>query len=229
MPNDTYINLVNRVLKPFNEVQLTEGNFATVNDGFHQHAKDTVNDAIYDICIHEDTLWPFLWNVGTVTTATDGTTVYDLSQDAAAVQWNSFKVIRDDLDEISATKINEIDYDIYNKVFWARDNNMEDDEYGSPARIARTRDNRVVISPPSDKAYTIQYDYYSIPDRLVNSTDETVIPKQFSQIIIHRALQYLHMFRNDMEASQLSNIKYETNIANMKRILIRRSNIMIPL
>lgn len=226
---DTYINLVNRVLKPFNEVKLTEGNFSTVVDGFHQHAKDAINDAIYDICIYEDTLYPFLWTAGTITTATDGTLIYTLNASAANVEWESFRVLRNDSLLITPNKINELDYDIYRKTLWEQDAASNSDSYGPPRTLVRTPDNKAIISPPSDRAYTIEYEYYVMPNRLVNSTDTTIIPLAYNQIIIDKALQYLHMFRGDYEASQLCSVRFENNLANMKRILIRRSNTMVAL
>ena len=227
--SDTYLELVNKVLKPFNEVQLTASNFATIEDGFHQHAKDAINDAIYDIYLYEDTQWPFLWRTGIIPTLTDGSIEYTPDSSATLLKWNSFRLVRDDVKGVDSYPLNELDYDLYNKVYRARDMNMDSNDYGIPQRISRTPQNNIVISPPSNVSYDVEYEYFAIPDTLQAYNDTTVIPRPFSQIITDRALVYLHMFRGDAEISQLINQRYERRISDMRRILIRRSNTMVPI
>jgi len=53
-----FLSLTNRVLKGFNETQLTSSTFATAY-GFYAEAQDAVNRAIFDIYTEEDTKWSF--------------------------------------------------------------------------------------------------------------------------------------------------------------------------
>lgn len=90
--SSTFLDLTNRVLKAFNEVQLTSITFASAT-GFHAEAKDAVNQAILDIYTFEDTEWPFAW-ASTTTNTTAGTYEYTKDSSYTALDWGSFKINR---------------------------------------------------------------------------------------------------------------------------------------
>jgi hypothetical protein len=87
-----YLTLTNRVLRAFNEVNLTSSNFASAT-GFHAEVKDAINQAIIDIYTFEDTEWPFAWDNTTFDT-TVGQTTYAKDTDFISVDWQSFKIKR---------------------------------------------------------------------------------------------------------------------------------------
>ncbi len=90
----SYLQLVNRVIRRFNEVVLTSSNFAAAT-GFQAFVKDAVNDAIQDI--NEAELeWPF--NVNTQTdTLTRGISEYSLPTGYRTADWESFFLFTSDL------------------------------------------------------------------------------------------------------------------------------------
>lgn len=90
--SSTFLDLTNRILKAFNEVNLTSSTFASAT-GFHAEAKDAVNQAIVDIYTFEDTEWPFAWDSTTFDT-TIGTNAYNKDTDFTSVDWQSFKIKR---------------------------------------------------------------------------------------------------------------------------------------
>lgn len=87
-----FLDLTNRVLKAFNEVNLTSSTFASAA-GFHAEAKDAVNQAIFDIYTFEDTEWPFAWSSITFDT-TIGTRNYSKDTTFTSLDWDSFKIKR---------------------------------------------------------------------------------------------------------------------------------------
>lgn len=87
-----FLTLTNRILKAFNEVNLTSATFASAT-GFHAECKDAVNQAIFDIYTFQDTEWPFAWDNTTFTT-TIGERNYDKDTTFTSLDWDSFKVKR---------------------------------------------------------------------------------------------------------------------------------------
>lgn len=83
----SYLQLVNRVIRRFNEVTLTSANFAAAT-GFQAFVKDAVNDAIADI--NEAELeWSF--NINTQTdTLIRGIAEYSIVSGYRSVDWDSF-------------------------------------------------------------------------------------------------------------------------------------------
>ena len=90
----SYLQLTNRVIRRFNEVELTSANFAAAV-GFQAFVKDSVNDAIQDI--NEAELeWPF--NINTQTdTLTRGIAEYTLPTGYRTADWESFFLFTSDL------------------------------------------------------------------------------------------------------------------------------------
>lgn len=83
-----YLDLTNKVLGPFNEVQLTATSF-TNTYGFYMEAQNYVNQAILDIYTEEDTNWPFAYQQGTFTTIV-GQQPYTLPSTYFSINWDSF-------------------------------------------------------------------------------------------------------------------------------------------
>ncbi len=90
----TYLQLVNRAIRRFNEVELTSSTFAAAV-GFQSFVKDAINDSVDDI-IQAELEWPF--NIMTRTdTLTRGTAQYDLVSGYRSVDWESFFITNPDL------------------------------------------------------------------------------------------------------------------------------------
>ncbi len=90
----TYLELTNRAIRRFNEVQLTSVNFSAAV-GFQAFVKDAINDAVNDI-IQEELEWPF--NVATNTeTLTRGIAEYSLASGFRTIDWESFFITNPDL------------------------------------------------------------------------------------------------------------------------------------
>lgn len=57
-----------------------------------------------------------------------------------------------------------------------------------PWRVIVMPDNSLMFEPIPDAAYTIEADYYDKPTLLAANADESLIPEEFHQIIIGRAM-----------------------------------------
>lgn len=87
-----FLSLTNRVLKAFNEVQLTSTTFSGAQ-GFYAEAQDSVNQAILDIYTEEDTKWPFAW-LNTTFTTNIGQQAYTLPNTYFSIDWDSFYITK---------------------------------------------------------------------------------------------------------------------------------------
>ncbi len=92
--SSSYLQLTNRVIRRFNEVELTSANFAAAV-GFQAFTKDAVNDAVQDI--NEAELnWPF--NISTnIETLIRGIAEYSVVSGYRSVDWESFFLYPADL------------------------------------------------------------------------------------------------------------------------------------
>lgn len=104
--SSNFLTLTNKILGPFNEVQLTSGTFASAS-GFQMEAQNYVNQAIFDICTWEDTKWPFLWSTTTLNTVV-GQTDYTRIDGFTAVNWDRFKISRGRYVASSLTQVSGI-------------------------------------------------------------------------------------------------------------------------
>jgi hypothetical protein len=102
MAADNYLGLVNRVLKPLNEVVLTSSNFLTA-EGVYADARDAVNQGLFDVYTYKNVLWPFLFSETTFQT-TEGTIAYSKPASVTKVDWSSFVVKRPSLSVSSLTR-----------------------------------------------------------------------------------------------------------------------------
>lgn len=93
MAASNYLQLTNRVLNAFNEVELNSTTFSSTV-GFYTEAKNAVNQAIFDVYSYEGVKWPFLFTTQSIT-ATRGVFKYSAPTPAVDMDWNSFAVQRE--------------------------------------------------------------------------------------------------------------------------------------
>lgn len=92
MAVDNFLGLVNRVLKPLNEVVLTSSNFLTA-EGVYADTRDAVNAALFDVYTYKNVIWPFLFSELTFKTES-GIIDYVKPATVTKVDWSSFTVQR---------------------------------------------------------------------------------------------------------------------------------------
>ena len=220
-----FMGLVNKICHKMNEVPLTTSNFASAN-GFYSDAKDSVNSAIDDIN-HDEFQWPFNHSLGTQVLTVDGTVRYAIPADAKAVNWNSFRVRRNDTFGNDTVFLHPKDYEFYIKY-------IADAEYDTANESIRTVPNTVyedlnrdiIIYPPADNAYTVDFDYYILPTPLVNPTDVPTAPVAFESVIYSGSLHYAYEFRSDIENSQKHLSAYNRKLKAWRRVYSARQRNM---
>lgn len=210
-----FLNLVNDVAQRLNEVELTSSNFASAA-GVYGNMKQSVNAAIQ--FINQDAFqWPFNF-VSYEETLVAGQARYGYQSDAKWVDFNSFRIKRDNTIGNETQRLRLLDYEQYL-------DRMIDDEYNTtntgirslPRLVSQTPNQEFVLNPVPDEAYTLEYEYYTKAVDLVAFDDEPTLPADFRHVIVDGAMYYNHLFRSDYEAADRAFSKFERGIKNMRK------------
>lgn len=215
-----YLGLVNDINRRLNEVELTSVNFASAK-GFYSAAKDSVNSAIRHIN-HSQYEWPFN-HEEEIQTLTPGTVRYSYPVDAKTIDFDSFRIKRDDTLGNTTQKLAILSYEDYLDRYL-------DDEYNTtntsirtiPRHVFRTPDQKFGVHPAPDKAYELVYEYYKLSVELTNATDVPTLPEQFRSVIIDGAMYYAYTFRGNTQDATLHMQKFEEGIKDMRSLFINR-------
>lgn len=221
----TVLSLTNKLLRHFNEVELTSVTFSTAT-GFHSAAIDYINDAIRTIQQSEYE-WPFNWNETEVTLVPGQADpqLYALEADAETVDWDTFCLVRDDSLSVVETYLPYIDYDEW----FQTKRDTDKSQVGSsslgiqpPRRVFRTQDLKFGVTPIPDRAYKVKYQWWGFTDILDTHSDTTTIPSRFDHVIFNGAASDVYMFRGNMPAANMYKKKQEEGISKMRELLINR-------
>ncbi len=215
-----FLGLVNDVNRRLNEVELTSSNFASAV-GFYSSAKDSINSAIQYIG-QSQFEWPFNHVLQEVT-LTPGTIRYAYPSDTKTIDFDTFRVKRNDTFNNTTQKLRIISYEDYLE-------NYVDDEYNTtntsirslPQRVFRTPDQKFGVHPAPDNAYELVYEYYRVSVDLTNATDVPTLPEQFRSVIVDGAMYYAYTFRGNTQDATLHLQKFEEGIKDMRTLYINR-------
>jgi len=215
-----YLGLVNDINSRVNETELTSSNFGTAS-GFYKTAKDSINSSIRELN-QEAFQWPFNFTSLTLT-LTAGTMRYNYPSTVKTIDFNTFRVKRDNTFGNDTVVLTVMDYEEYLGRY-------VDDEYNSsdtsirtvPRHIIRAPGNQFIVYPSPKEAYELVYEYYSLPTDLILNTDVPAVPDAYRHIIVDGAMFYVNNFRNDPEAAGIIMSKFRKGISNMRSIYINR-------
>lgn len=215
----TFIDLTNQLLRRLNEVEIADADFASVR-GVQATAKDAIRNSIAKINQAEYE-WPFNAAEHTQVLAI-GQEEYSWPQYFKTVDWNSFKLEKDDSLGLSTKTLKFISRDQY-----YRDYRPDDDDAGSvgrgiPEYIFPAHGNGYGVSPSPDQAYTLKFRYYMNHSDMVAYNDTTRIPETYDNIIVEGGLMQMYMFRDNMESAGISSQLFQQGVKEMQGILINQ-------
>ena len=224
----TYLDIVNAVLRDINEVPLTATSFNNAR-GFHAFLKEAVNRALFDIA-NESEEWPWLASVPfnqdismmTNSTNTDRkVAIYDFDSSVSNVDWDTFVII--DEQKRTSHPLTPISYEE-----WQRRGSHDlvayhdDSSLSCPSVVYKTKDNSGFgLSPIPDKAYTVNYVSWKAPEFLVKYSDPIPFPDRYYGVLVNRALYYVWRFRDNVNQASLSLDNYTSSLKKMERALIK--------
>lgn len=125
----------------------------------------------------------------------------------------------------STKKLMWMDWDAYRKEgYLEHDTEMiRDNSFSKPEFVVRKADNNFIISPKPNRIYTIEYEYFTKPDKLVAYSDVPTIPEVYEEVLLSGAIVHGYLFRDNIEESDRATKTFEDGIIEM-----RRAEIPIP-
>jgi len=215
-----FLGLVNDINARLNEVQLTSGTFAD-SAGFYQQAKEAVNSSIRYIN-QSQFQWPFN-HVEQEEVLSQGTIRYAFPSDAKTVDFDTFRIKRDDDLGNDTRKLRIISYEEYLERFIDQEYNETDSVQDIPQYVFEAPGLQYGVIPPPKEDYTLIYEYYRFPVDLINATDVPNIPERFRHVIVDGAMHYAYLFRSNSQDAVLAKQKFDEGIKDMRTLLINRT------
>jgi len=214
------MELTNRLLRKFNEVEITsEVTFTSVR-GLQAAAKDAIKDAINRIN-QEHYEWPFNAYEHTQVLS-PGVSEYSWPDNFKYAEWESFFIIEDDALNIKTNPLKTINREEWYKYHRSIDVDAGSDGRGEPVFVFASHGFGFGVTPSPERAYTIKYRYYRDPPELTAPTDEVIIPSQWDNVIIAIATPYLHEFKSNAELAALTRSDAMQILSRMRGILINK-------
>lgn len=213
----TFLDLSNRVLRRLNEVEMTSSDFPTVR-GVQALCKDSVKAAIANINQSEFE-WPFNASEHTETLVV-GREEYDWPTFFKVVDWNSFQLFKNFGGSNEFTKLHFIHRDEYYEKYRDADSNAGSLGIEKPRYVFPSHGNGYGVTPSPDEEYSVRFRYFLNYADLNLYDDETRVPESFSSVIVDGALMHMYMFKDNVEAAQISQALFMQGLKNLQTLYI---------
>lgn len=214
------MGLVNRVNRRLNEVELTSSDFETA-PGLYAQIKDAVNYAIRDLN-QDEYEWPFNHTTASQV-ITPGTLRYAFPSNFKTCSMDTFRIARDDTLGNETRWLKPLNYEDFMRNFVDQEYNTSDTGIRDlPEFVTKTPSLEFMVGPSPDKAYTLWYEHYQIPDDLEASTDVPTLPFSFAKTITDGAMYYTYLFKEDYEAADRSLQKFDRGVKQLRSLYINR-------
>lgn len=213
----TYIEMVNKLCRRVNEVQIPEDQFDTVL-GVHAFIKDGVIDTL-DQIFQTKYKWPFLATQATQV-LTAGDQQYAWPADFQSVDWRSFQMLKDEALGVNHRVLVPIE----REQWYARIRNDDFDAgvtgRNLPQYVFSDHGMGWGIAPSPDRAYTINYKYFRNPVRPTAATDELIIPPEYEYLVMQGGLMHAYLFYDNNERSTIAEKRRDDGLKDMVNTLL---------
>ena len=213
----TYIEIVNKLCRRVNEVQVLDDQFDSVI-GVQAMLKDGIIDTLDQIFQHKYK-WPFLAVEATqVLTISDQQ--YPWPDDFLAVDWKSFRLVKDDVLGVRNRHLRNINREEWYSYY--RDDDYDSNPSGRnlPEFVFNDHGSGLCISPNPNQSYTINYKYFRKSVRPEIFSDIIDLPKEYEYLLIQGGLMHAYLFYDNNERSQIAEKRRDDGIADMANTLL---------
>lgn len=219
----TFLDLTNKLLLNMGEVQMTEAEFPSVRN-IQASAKSFILDAVDEINSREHE-WPFNADVATQLCVV-GQELYPFTSGTTTVDWESFRIQKDDTLNVHTTPLNFVNKDKWYKYGRPRDDDASPDGVRLPRFVFSTNTNGFGISPSPDRAYTILYNRFVEPARMSLFSDTSTIPSRFDYVIIDFALLRFNRLKDNIDQINTSERQAKESLSVMRTALMNKQDKM---
>lgn len=215
-----FVTLVNKLLVRLNEVPLDTG-----GDGFETArnvqllAKEAINSSIRQI-LQTGEEWPFLKSTLTQV-LTPGVKTYTFPADVSSVDWESFYLKKLSSTNNSPSFLPAIDFQHYTQTFRVTDDESDTGSgIAAPIYVYDTYNRSFGVTPTPDKAYEVEFVYWSVPADLSLFTDESIVPTRFDHVILDGGMVTMMRFRSNEQSAAIHQNNFDAGIRTMRRVLM---------
>ena len=214
-----FLGLVNDVNGRVNEPKLDESNFVNAG-GYYSSAKEAVNSSLRAIN-QQEYEWPFN-HTQVEEILVPGQVRYSFEPDAKTVDFESFRIKRNNDFGNDTRPLKRMDYEVYLQHYNDSEYNADTTVRRLPTLVFQTQDMNYGIYPPPDKPYELHYEYFSLPVDLELPTDVPSVPEPFRHVIVDGAMYYVYHFRGDIDTADRMHQKFKEGVDNLRKIYINR-------
>lgn len=201
-------------------MELTSSDFATA-PGLYGQIKDAVNYAIRDLN-QDEYEWPFN-HTNQSQVLTPGTLRYPFPSDFKTCSMDTFRIARDNTLGNDTRWLKPLNYEDFMHKYVDQEYNTTDTGIRDlPLNVTKTPSLEFMVAPSPDKAYTLWYEYYQIPNDLEAHDDVPTLPSSFAKTITDGAMYYTYLFKEDFEAADRSLQKFDRGIKQLRSLYINR-------
>lgn len=215
MPS-TFLTLTNQLLRRLNEVEIAQADFASVR-GVQALAKDAINASIAEIN-NQQFEWSFNYTTGSQL-LTVGTNLYDFPSDLKKVDWNSFRIQKDDTLGTNTKHLVFISKDQWEDWFKDKDLDASTDGVNIPLNVFKGDGFQFGVTPSPEQAYTVLFDYYLNFTDLSVYSDTPTIPSNYDTVIIQGAIWHFWNFKDDDTKAAKADEKFRKLLSGMIPVL----------
>jgi hypothetical protein len=220
----TYLSLTNELLRRLNEVQMDSTEFSNARN-IQSLAKDAINSSIREL-MHSAQEWPFV-SLSYSQTLVVGQRLYTFPTNMSSVDWDSFYLNKLEAQGNVPKKLPYITYTSYIETQKPKEDQTGTSGQGSALYVYDTPDNTSFgVTPITNAAYIIDYNYWYFPNDLVSAADTCIVPDRFKNVLIDGAMMYMMIFRSNEQAAAIHRDNFDKGIKVMRRLLIGETNLM---
>lgn len=202
--NSTLAEIRNNVLSLLGKSDATTANRVT----------NWINLGQDDFILRE--LWPFREGTNTITTVA-GTQEYDLTTEIP------------DIDEQNIISVSTQGSGARKLVYWPYNQlrrdypDFDQQEAGTPTRYY-IKSGQIGFWPAPNDAIQIAVDYYKLPTELSADSDQSIIPINYREALMHYALSLEHDFNTDPDLAIKEMNRYEQKVTLARQNLLSQPN-----
>ena len=199
----TFLELANQLLK---ETGVDDNGVASVSGqtGMQLKAVNWIIRAWRDI--QNMRYWHFLWQNGTFTTVV-GQQSYTPTLNPTLNAW-----VTDSVHINDGTQTSYLTHKPWAQ--WQQERLTV--QSGKPSEFTIDPTDKLIFNTLPDAIYTIDFDYYRTPQILAANNDVPIMPSQFHDVILYKAMEYLATEQDAMEIYQASAITLNRLLVDLK-------------
>lgn len=200
----TYRDVQDRVL------DLLSKNDATTRN----RVKNWINMGQSDFVMRE--VWPFREATGTLALV-QGTQEYSLASNFTDIDEQNILAVT-----LQGAAQKKLAYWPFNQL---RATWPDFDSIGAAVPVRYyVRAGNLGFHPLPDAAYTVFVDYYLVPTEMSDDSDESIIPVNYRECLVHYALSMEHDYNTDPDLAQKSMNRYEEIVTLARNNLLAQPN-----